>query len=51
MPEELGTNNSNGANFSKYFNRSLLSNRWIKAASYPAISMLAAVKYFKEFSS
>jgi hypothetical protein len=44
VPEELGIKNSNPANFLKYFNRHRLSNRWIRAVSYPAISILAAVK-------
>jgi hypothetical protein len=42
--EELGSKNSNRANFLKYFNRLWLSNRWTNEVSYPAISILAAVK-------
>jgi hypothetical protein len=44
IPEELGIKNSNRANFLKYFNRRRLSNGWIRAVSYPAISILAAFK-------
>jgi hypothetical protein len=44
MPEELGIKISNLVNFLKYFNRRGLSNRWIRAVSYPAISILAAIK-------
>jgi hypothetical protein len=43
-PEELGIKSANRANFLKYFNRHRLSNRWITAVSYPAISLLAAIK-------
>jgi hypothetical protein len=44
IPEELGIKSWNWANFFKYFNRCRSSNRWISAVSYPAISMLVAVK-------
>jgi hypothetical protein len=44
IPEELGIKTSNRANFSKYSNRRRLSNRWIRAVSYPGISILAALK-------
>jgi hypothetical protein len=44
IPEELGIKSSNRANFLKYFNHRRLSNRWIMAVSYPAISILAAVQ-------
>jgi hypothetical protein len=44
IPEELGIKSSNRANFLKYLNRRRLSNRWIRAVSYPAISILAAIK-------
>jgi hypothetical protein len=42
--EELGIKSSNQVKFLKYFNPRWLSNRWIRAASDPAISRLAAVK-------
>jgi hypothetical protein len=44
IPEELGIKNSNRANSLKYFDRRELSNRWRRAVSYPAISILAEVK-------
>jgi hypothetical protein len=44
IPEEHGIKSSNRANFLKYFNRRRLSNRWKRAISYPAISILAVVK-------
>jgi hypothetical protein len=48
IPKELGIKSSNRANFSKYFNTHRLSNRWIRAVSYPVISMLAAVTILSE---
>jgi hypothetical protein len=46
IAEELGIKGSNRVNFFNYFNGGRLSNRWIRAVSYPAISILAAVKIF-----
>jgi hypothetical protein len=51
ITEELGINSSNRANFFKYFNHHRHSNRWIKAVSYPAISILELVKRLEGISA
>jgi hypothetical protein len=43
-PEELGIKSSDPVNFLKYFDGRQLSNHWVRTVSYPAISILAAVK-------
>jgi hypothetical protein len=50
IPEELGIKNSNRADFFKYFSCRRLSNRWIRVVSYPASSILAAVKILQGIS-